>query len=273
MVTRKRTLFFAAASVLVGACTGSSLVMQTPPPPSGFPNSTHTPPVPSIPVPATFSGDLPKPLSAMTGTELSDFLSTLPRGDGMVAERRCNRWNPGCLFGGGKVKVGIQAAADARWLNDTNASTNGTVAALVENKGKYATLRYHLEPSSAAEKHFYAFIVFPKSAAGGPTYRLEDVVTRGTVITHDSVQTGEFVLCNHATWWDKSVAAFQTCTGLMSRGVAGSSGIVTMGFELVPLPKLFLANLSAVLAYGADDTPGWISCAAGCCTMGSALTD
>ena len=205
----------------------------------------------------------------MSGKDLYDFVVALPRGDGMIANRSCNKLNPGCLFSGGHVQVGIQAAADAKWLNDRNAGVNGTIAAVVENKGKYKTTRYGFEPSDPSEKHLYVFIVFRKNVTSGAKYVLEDIVTQGAAHSHNTVLTGNFILCNHDTWWERSAAAFQSCTGKMSRGTVGSSGIITFGLDLLSVPRAIVANTSAMVAY-ADDPPGWISCAAGCCTMGSA---
>lgn len=270
MSGNSRILLVAIMLGVVG-CMGGSLVVKTPPHPPGFPHSALTAPVPTPTPPSSLSGSLPNALDQMSGKDLYDFIAAMPRGKGVNAERKCKGFS--CWLSGGKVIVGIEAAADARWLNGANAGVNGTVAALVKNKGKYKTARYGFDPDENSKHHTYAFIVFPGGLAGGPKYVLEDIVRDGNVYSHQTVQAGNFILCNHDTWWDESVAAFQSCEGLMSKSVVGT-GIVTMGFDLLAIPKALLAVAqSARLAYAADDTPGWISCAAGCCTMGAALTD
>lgn len=257
----------AALLLLVAGCKRESLVMQTPPMPSGWAHFTTTAPNPLPVRPATFEGSLPRPLSQMSGQELYDFVKTRQRGKGMNAERKCRGFS--CWLGAHTL-VGIEAIVDANFLDDQNASPNGTIGAVAVNKGSHTSSRYGFEPNTGNVKHTYAFIVYPASASTGATYIVEEIRQDGTTYSHSTVLTGNFILCHHSIWWSEAQAAFQTCDGKMSRGVAGT-GIVTAGFDLLALPKALLSVAErSMMLYAADDTPGWISCASGCCTFGSA---
>lgn len=217
------------------------------------------------------NGDLPATLSSMSGQDLWDFVKNMKRGGGMTAGRPCQNFFS-CKLLGKKTNVEIVASQDARFQDALNAGVNGTIVAIAENKGNYATVRYDFKPNDANTRHVYAFVVYNKTATTGPTYVLTEITKADGVYSHTERPADTFTLCNHAKEWDASTAAFQTCNGTMSRGTVSHS-LVLMGMGDFGLPRLYLKSVAllASLLYAEDDPPGWITCGAGCCTMGALI--
>ena len=188
------------------------------------------------------SGDLTKPLAQYTGAQFAALVRPLRYGQGATRNRKC-RGPQECNGGRKQVSVRIDAVADADSLGPGNFGQFGVVAARLRNTGPDMEARYHMR----ADPEYSYYLIVTSQGPGNPVWIVEELDTQGASVTHRTVASGRFVLCNHP-FARGARADFYTCANSPARG-----GRATLS------PVLFTRQ-------GSEDPPIWIGCAAGCCT-------
>jgi hypothetical protein len=201
----------------------------------------HTPVQPTR---RALSGDLTKPLAQYSGAEFAALVRPLTYGQGATRNRQC-RGPQECNGRRRQVSVRIDAVADADSLGPGNLGQFGVVAARLRNTGPEMEARYNMR---ADPEYTYYFIV-TSQGPGNLVWIVEELDTQGTNVSHRTVSSGRFVLCNHP-FVKGARADFYTCAN--SPGGRGGRATVT--------PVLYTP------AQGFEDPPIWIGCMLGCCT-------
>lgn len=193
-------------------------------------------------------------LQAELGSDWKDFdraLATINPWTGGHQQNRCSDALL-CGLGFSKVPVRIQANPEANYADSTNVGTFGTILMKIVNVGKRRTEGYDLAPSPL---EYYVVVKHTDPARW--EWRL--VETGGISPARLVGGWQPFHNCEHVYVPKKSSANFQRCSDP----------------EPDPLKKAGLFDLTTVshtLAQGMQslfglESPGWISCAYGCCTL------
>lgn len=198
--------------------------------------------------PSSLAGDLPASYTSLSEADLQTIADSVDWVDGHT-RNRCSDLAE-CAD---SVPVHIQANADGKWATYANVGTNGTLLARVTNGGRRRTAMYGFRPAP----YEYFFLVKSVDSTSARWILLEHQPGHAP----DSVASGPFAGCNdsHAPP-DSSEADFRNC----GAAVAQVTGISVAGF----LPRGMFSRLPFRQAI--VESPSWISCAYGCCTMASA---
>jgi hypothetical protein len=243
----------AVVSLLVVACNGENRPIPAVGPPRTLPPNNGT---------EALKGALPGKIGEISAAQFKAVIRDLEPWDGGNDADRCTDTFL-CGLGFSKVPVSIKPAFDAVNANFVNVGTNGTVLLRLKNDGDKKTGglgRYELEP----HKTYYVVV---KSDG--------DKKARWDLIPFEDTQTdppktaekggGSFHSCEHKPY-DKSEAAFYTCEGSEKahKGTASSTKQSALGdFGMIGALMHFAAFAPSFLR----QSPGWVSCAFGCCTL------
>lgn len=197
-------------------------------------------------------------LHATLGENWSDFdraLATVDPWTGGHKQRRCTNMLA-CGLGFSKDTVEIQANPESMFVNSTTVGTYGTILMKLANKGKRPTGEYGLNPPPSV------YYVVVKSTAP-KTYQWALVETGGIAPARLAGGWQPFNECEPPHIPKKSTANFQKChdpePSQLQR--ASLSDFAGFGSSLIG---------SAIQLLFALESPAWISCAYGCCTLAEA---
>jgi hypothetical protein len=186
----------------------------------------------------------------------ADFQSALGKitsWNGGHEQKRCTDM-PLCGLGFSRVPVTLEPAIDAPDADSNDVGQNGTILVRIRNNGDRKTggyALYELQP-----KQDYYFVVH--SSKDGPRWQLVPF-TMGDTKKPEALMSGVFTGCGHYPPPPRASAAFYTCDE--SRKQAGQASLLDFSaFNVV-------AHFSH-LAQFFDQSPAWVSCVFGCCTLG-----
>lgn len=225
----------------VSACS-NALVDHTPLP--------QTPPrPPSDPL----SGQLPPELQPSNGTDFYNFIRTVHWVDGKD-RKRCTSQHCWWLFGKGNVH--IETSQNSHELDPRIVPRGGVAVAHVVNNSGGSTIVYGLKP------HYeYTFVVYPDTAhpADSASYwRLQE-----TDPQHHTIEIlgkgGPFVGCRDSAASNLDTIDFYKCFEKHSMGAVNRSSFSLVG----------IGGFATLIPPGDAEleSPVWISCRAGCCTL------
>jgi hypothetical protein len=190
-------------------------------------------------------------LHAQLGTDWADFdraLATVTPWTGGHEQRRCSDMLAcGLLFS--KVRVQIQANPESMFADSTNVGVNGTILMKLVNTGKRPTGEYALQP------YPMEYYVVVKHTA--PSEWQWTLVEKGGIAPPRVGAWNAFSDCTPHHVPKKSTANFQTCHDPEPVAIQASS--------MLGLTELWSSLQKAILF--AFESPAWISCAYGCCTL------
>ena len=192
-------------------------------------------------------------LNAPLGTDWADFeraLVTVTPWTGGWEQKRCSDMFL-CGAGFSKVLVLIQANPEAVFADSANVGTNGTILMKLVNTGKRRTAKYDLNPSSEY------YVVVRREASAWQWVFVEKAASAQPRVVGD---WNAFSPCEPLHPVPKtSYAKFQDCSDHESSGVKKSSMFGVTG--------LWNSLTNAIQLQLLAESPGWISCAYGCCTL------
>jgi len=191
-------------------------------------------------------------LHAQLGTNWADFdraLGTIKPWTGGHEKKRCSDMFA-CGLGFSKVLVQIQANPESMSADYNNVGTYGTILMKLSNTGDRPTGQYGLRPHPIEY-----YVVVKHIDPSGWQWAL--VEKGGTAPPRVGVWY-PFHDCTPHHPPTKSVANFQTCHDPEPVAIRTSSllGVTELGYSLGKL----------ILAFEFE-SPAWISCAYGCCTL------
>jgi len=199
----------------------------------------------------TKPAELQGTLHATLGTDWADFdraSSTVKPWTGGHEQRRCtDMFACGLLLS--KVKVQIQANPESMFADSTDVGTYGTILMKLVNTGNRRTAAYDLNPSPV---EYYVVVKHTEPSAWQWA-----LVEKGGIAPPRVGGWHDFSDCKpHHTSY-RSTANFQRCKDAEPPAVQHSS--------LFGLTEVWSAIAKAVqLSF---ESPAWISCAYGCCTL------
>lgn len=189
-------------------------------------------------------------LHSQLGTDWTDFdraLATVNPWTGGHEQKRCSdMFACGLLFS--KVLVQIQANPESKLADFNSVGPFGTILMKLVNTGDRPTGEYSLKP------HPTEYYVVVKNA-GSSAWQWA-LVEKGTSAEQQVGGWNRFIDCPNHHPPKNSVANFQTCHA--PEPAIRTSSLFDVG-ALYALGKQILAF--------AFESPAWISCAYGCCTL------
>ena len=190
-------------------------------------------------------------LHAQLGTDWADFeraLGTVTPWTGGHETRRCSDvFACGLLFS--KVTVQIQANPESMFADSTNVGTNGTILMKLVNTGKRPTGQYDLQPYPI---EYYVVVKHTE-----PSVWQWAFVEKGGIAPPRVGAWNGFSDCRPHHAPKRSTANFQKCHDPEPLAIRASS--------LFGLTELWY-SLEKAIEF-AFESPAWISCAYGCCTL------
>jgi hypothetical protein len=196
---------------------------------------------PVSPAPSFLPGALPKPLDQMTGDELYAFTRTLSFGGGVERGRRC-RGRAAC--NGARptdtTLVRVDAVEGQDSLGVSSATANGVISVRALNRGTMQDSMYNTRPGKDLEY----YVVVLKGQPGTAGWQLVELTTTPGARSHRNVASGNFHPCNHA-FRRGAHANFKTCDQAEQMHLGGTTPTVE----------------------ALNDSPIWVDCDVGCCTM------
>jgi hypothetical protein len=191
-------------------------------------------------------------LHSQLGTDWKDFdraLETVKPWTGGHKKRRCTDMFA-CGFGFSKDTVEVQANPESMYADSVNVGTYGTILMKLVNIGKRPTSQYALQP------HPIEYYLVVKHT--DPTSWQWALVERGGIAPPRVGAWNEFSDCRPHHEQKKSYANYQDCDDDLKHSAIRTSSL----FEFTEFHSLG----KAILAF-AFESPAWISCAYGCCTL------
>lgn len=192
-------------------------------------------------------------LRAPLGKDWADFeraLGTVTPWTGGYEQKRCSdMFACGFLFS--KVLVQIQANPEARYADSTNVGTHGTILMKLVNTGKRPTDDYALNPLPS---EYYVVV------KGEPSLWQWALVEKGATPEPRVIGNwNSFSPCPKHYAPTGSYAKFKDCNDPEPSGVKKSSMLALFGLWHSLSNTIQVAFLA--------ESPAWISCAYGCCTL------
>ena len=194
-------------------------------------------------------------LHAKLGTDWADFeraLETIAPWTGGHEQKRCSdMFACGFLFS--KVRVQIQANPESKLADFNKVGPYGTILMKLVNTGERPTGEYGLRPQPTE------YYVVVKNT--GPSAWQWALVEKGKSASQQVGVWNRFNDCTPHHTPKKSIANFQPChypePESMAIRTSSLFGLTDLGYSLTKAIQLAFAF----------ESPGWISCAYGCCTL------
>lgn len=253
---RRHLAVIATVSILVVACNGENR-------PIADRGTRRALPPRKLAEPLT--GALPRKIGEITAAEFKVVLAGIPYWVGGTHTGRCTDAFL-CGLGLSKVDVSIQPTFDAANAGIDNVGENGTILLQLKNAGDKnagGLGRYKLE----AGKTYYVIVSsIPNNGARWEIVHFEDNQTEKPQHPTEKENSGTFHGCNHSPVLASS-AGFYPCgssPGLALRDTSSNLQKAALGdFVIIGALTHFAAFLPSFLM----QSPGWVSCAVGCCTL------
>ena len=189
---------------------------------------------------AALPGALTQALDSYSGEDFYKLVHSLTFTADSVKDRKCKN-DPACDSSKPKkIKVGVAAVVSQDSLSGGTTPKFGVVYIRATNKGDAEEARYSMK----AGKQFEFYMVILPDAAGGMTWRLEQLDTTVGARRHVAIGTGAFQGCGHA-WAKGAYADFKTCAS----AAAVHDSVVKLGL---------------LKALDDGSAPMWATCASGC---------
>lgn len=206
--------------------------------------------------PGPLAGRLPRSVKEVSAAELESVVGTV-KWIGGHSVRRCSTMFL-CGFGASKVDVYIEANEEARLADYVNVGKEGTALIRVTNQGEKTTGMFNIKP----HPFVYIVTVYSTGPDSAKWYLLETFP--GQTGQPPVADSGSFKGChkqNHPVP-AVSYATFQRCSTKPNTAMERAS---VLSFSAI---EELLSGFVSTLAFDSSlESPGWISCAYGCCTM------
>jgi hypothetical protein len=201
------------------------------------------------------SGQLTKPVEALSGEQFYAFTHSLRWGGGVERVRNCTG-TPGCAGSPAlrMTRVRVDAVDGQESVSAIFGPASGVVAIRAINTGAFEEARYGMKPDRNLE---YYLIVLPGDARTG-RWQLEELDVTPDARHHRTVSTGTFTPCNHAFQAGRAIRAdFHRCDDGHMNEPPAIATLVSFGKSGTDCPR----------CRSAHEDPIWASCAQGCCIM------
>lgn len=212
-----------------------------------YPPSSH---------PGPLAGRLPRSVKEVGAAEFDSVIGTVKWIEGHSV-RRCSTTFL-CGLGASKVDVYIEANEDARLADYGNVGKEGTALIRVTNRGEKTTGMFNIKP----HPFVYIFTVY-STGLNSAEWDLKETFPGQTgappVASH-----GSFKGChkqNHPVP-AVSYATFQRCSTKPQTAMERASVLSFSAIE-----ELLSGFASTLASEFSVESPTWVSCAYGCCTM------